>query len=380
MPVVATADGLRSEASSHSNGRFTMGAALSDARSGASPGRSRAESPAVQKDPSHRKLEKKLSKIASKKKLPTAQMSQKMGLDVGRTSTFLQRQGTFRQLVDNAKRGPMKINTLRRDLYTGTASRRSGRSHPDSMGPDEDAAAAVPSRAEVPLPMSSEALMTERLAKYALREKEVVGDGSCQFRSLSDQLFGSEKFHVEVRKVVVKQLKRNGGRWYRDFVMAESYDDYLREMARPGTWGDHVSLQAAADAYCVVVVLVTTFKDTMCIEIIPKSHQSPDGSLRPGPAPPFVWLSFHPEVHYNSLKPAGESGHGIHSLAGGLSEAQPGSPALSPIATGAEKSLARNRDAVYPASPGSNSNNGTPHARAREPVETVHSSGCLCMS
>ncbi|PPR84729.1 hypothetical protein GOBAR_AA35979 [Gossypium barbadense] len=41
-----------------------------------------------------------------------------------------------------------------------------------------------------------------------------------------------------------------------------------------GEWGDHVTLQAAADLYGVKIFVLTSFKDTCYIEILPHDQKS----------------------------------------------------------------------------------------------------------
>jgi hypothetical protein len=58
-------------------------------------------------------------------------------------------------------------------------------------------------------------------------------------------------------------------------------DDNLELMnCRSGEWGDHVTLQAAADYYGVRISLVTSFKDTCFIEIVPTQQKSKQGHYR----------------------------------------------------------------------------------------------------
>ncbi|CAN4084602.1 unnamed protein product [Withania somnifera] len=87
-----------------------------------------------------------------------------------------------------------------------------------------------------------------RLASYGLAEMQIEGDGNCQFRALSDQLYHNPEYHKHVRKEVIKQ-------------------------------------------FGIKICLVTSFRDNGYIEILPKSMQ-PSREL---------WLSFWSEVHYNSL-------------------------------------------------------------------------------
>ncbi|KAL3507036.1 hypothetical protein ACH5RR_032418 [Cinchona calisaya] len=143
-------------------------------------------------------------------------------------------------------------------------------------------------------PESSDASMDhqrllQRLNVYGLFEVKVSGDGNCQFRALSDQIYRSPEYHRHVRKEVVKQLKDYPG-LYEGYVPMK-YKHYYQKMAKTGEWGDHVTLQAAADKFAAKICLLTSFRDTCFIEIIPQ-YQAPTREL---------WLSFWSEVHYNSL-------------------------------------------------------------------------------
>uniref|UniRef100_A0A7N0RDZ4 ubiquitinyl hydrolase 1 n=2 Tax=Kalanchoe fedtschenkoi TaxID=63787 RepID=A0A7N0RDZ4_KALFE len=134
-----------------------------------------------------------------------------------------------------------------------------------------------------------------RLQMYQLVELKVQGDGNCQFRALSDQFYRTIEHHEFVRQQVVDQLKSNR-EVYEGYVPME-YSDYLEKMSRNGEWGDHVTLQAAADSYGVKVFVVTSFKDTCYIEIIPTVQKSKR----------VICLSFWAEVHYNSIYPEGDT-------------------------------------------------------------------------
>ncbi|KAG6581151.1 OVARIAN TUMOR DOMAIN-containing deubiquitinating enzyme 12, partial [Cucurbita argyrosperma subsp. sororia] len=131
--------------------------------------------------------------------------------------------------------------------------------------------------------------LLQRLNVYGLHEVKVSGDGNCQFRALSDQLYKSPEYHKHVRKDIVKQLKDYRSQ-YEGYVPMK-FSRYYKKMAKSGEWGDHVTLQAAADKFAAKICLLTSFRDTCFIEIVPQS-QTPKREL---------WLSFWSEVHYNSL-------------------------------------------------------------------------------
>ncbi|XP_010032164.2 OVARIAN TUMOR DOMAIN-containing deubiquitinating enzyme 9 isoform X2 [Eucalyptus grandis] len=136
--------------------------------------------------------------------------------------------------------------------------------------------------------------LIDRLRLYFLVENKVQGDGNCQFRALSDQLYRSPEHHKFVRHQIVSQLK-SCPEMYGGYVPM-AFDDYLKKMSEIGEWGDHVTLQAAADSYGVKIFVITSFKETSYIEILPRIPKSKR----------VIFLSFWAEVHYNSIYPEEE--------------------------------------------------------------------------
>ncbi|WCJ19264.1 OVARIAN TUMOR DOMAIN-containing deubiquitinating enzyme 9 [Euphorbia peplus] len=136
--------------------------------------------------------------------------------------------------------------------------------------------------------------LLDRLKLYDLVENKVQGDGNCQFRAISDQLYRSPEYHKVVRDRISFQLKSQPQNY--DGYVPMAYGDYLKKMSKNGEWGDHVTLQAAADSYGVKIFVLTSFKDTCYIEILPQTIMSER----------VIFLSFWAEVHYNSIYPEGE--------------------------------------------------------------------------
>ncbi|KAI4986925.1 hypothetical protein ZWY2020_019555 [Hordeum vulgare] len=136
--------------------------------------------------------------------------------------------------------------------------------------------------------------LLDRLVLYGLVELKVNGDGNCQFRALSDQFYRTPEHHRFVRQQVVNQLESHP-EIYAGYVPMD-YRDYLKKMPKNGEWGDHVTLQAAADLYGVKIFILTSFRDTCYIEILPVVQKSNR----------VICLSFWAEVHYNSIYPEGE--------------------------------------------------------------------------
>ncbi|XWS59653.1 hypothetical protein CRYUN_Cryun08bG0140500 [Craigia yunnanensis] len=137
--------------------------------------------------------------------------------------------------------------------------------------------------------MSDHERLLNRLQLYGFVELKVQGDGNCQFRALSDQLYHTPDNHKYVRRQVVNQLKSHP-ETYEGYVPMD-YADYLKKMSKSGEWGDHVTLQAVADSYGVRILVITSFRDTCYIEILPNFKKSKG----------VIFLSFWAEVHYNSI-------------------------------------------------------------------------------
>ncbi|PHU03955.1 hypothetical protein BC332_29206 [Capsicum chinense] len=133
--------------------------------------------------------------------------------------------------------------------------------------------------------------LLDRLQVYELVEFKVQGDGNCQFRALSDQFYRTPEHHKFVRQQVVNQLKSCPEIY--DGYVPMAYHDYLKKMSKDGEWGDHVTLQAASDSYGVKILVITSFRDTCYIEILPTIQKSER----------VIFLSFWAEVHYNSIYP-----------------------------------------------------------------------------
>ncbi|CAL6435044.1 unnamed protein product [Bathycoccus prasinos] len=136
-------------------------------------------------------------------------------------------------------------------------------------------------------------LLRRRLFWRGLRENEVDGDGNCQFRAIADQLYGSSDRYAEVRANIVEHLRSNSSR-YSAFV-PDSYDTYIEKVGRDGTWGDHLTLQAASNVYRLEIRVYTSYDRNWERVIRPTD----DGDIRGTP----IQLSFYAELHYNSVYP-----------------------------------------------------------------------------
>ncbi|XP_041994776.1 OVARIAN TUMOR DOMAIN-containing deubiquitinating enzyme 9-like isoform X2 [Salvia splendens] len=72
--------------------------------------------------------------------------------------------------------------------------------------------------------------LLDRLQLYELVELKISGDGNCQFRSLSDQIYRTSEHHKFVREQVVNQLKLRPDLYENYVPMA--YGDYIKKMSK----------------------------------------------------------------------------------------------------------------------------------------------------
>ncbi|KAI6710608.1 hypothetical protein JHW43_006831 [Diplocarpon mali] len=109
-----------------------------------------------------------------------------------------------------------------------------------------------------------------QLQALGLKTHDIIGDGNCQPRSLSDQIYGDQTHHLEIRAKIIEEMRRNK-RDYEVFCLPEpranpvrssrkmaatiavapvlNFDQHLLKLSRPGEWLDHPQLAAFAKAY-----------------------------------------------------------------------------------------------------------------------------------
>lgn len=151
--------------------------------------------------------------------------------------------------------------------------------------------------------------MKERLDKHGFVEKLVIPDGNCQMRAISDQINGDENQHKDVRSKIISWLNTNekfavddeGTATLGDFIDRDQFPrwaTYTSYMSRNGTWGDHITLLAAAEVYGVSIGIISNVDDNgtgnYITSINPRSKKSTK----------TINLSHWHEMHYNSLHPS----------------------------------------------------------------------------
>ena len=99
----------------------------------------------------------------------------------------------------------------------------------------------------------------QRLNELHLVAYHVKNDGNCQFRAISHQLFGNEDYHDIIRSQVVSYMRAARAECF-DFYFESpaQADAYYDNLAKPGSWGDELSLRAASDCLYVNIHVLSS--------------------------------------------------------------------------------------------------------------------------
>jgi len=152
----------------------------------------------------------------------------------------------------------------------------------------------------VPETSQAKKRLEERMRLYGVEtRKEVPGDGNCQMHSLCDQLTGTFKYAKFIRREIVSWLRAHGdlllanGARLKEFVHDKTFEQFCNDMARDGTWGDHLSLIAATELFNINLIIISSVPgDNFIIEIVPELSK----------ARRIVMLSHYAEYHYGSIQ------------------------------------------------------------------------------
>ncbi|KAK8163308.1 hypothetical protein BC567DRAFT_273439 [Phyllosticta citribraziliensis] len=161
------------------------------------------------------------------------------------------------------------------------------------------------------------------MSDMGLYASDIRGDGNCLFNALSDQYFGHQERHREIRERVCDYILEHAD-FFKEFVSVNPgggvrrnpkrkntnaystpYDkqkpteeeidrvftEHVKMMRQGGTWGDNVEIQAFARAYnCIVKI----WHEGHAYEVAPFAGQ--------GGKKAVVHIAYHSWEHYSSVR------------------------------------------------------------------------------
>ena len=114
--------------------------------------------------------------------------------------------------------------------------------------------------------------LSQRLAQIGLIPHDVGGSGDCFFKSVSHQLHGTADLHVEVRMAGISHLQ-NYPELYIESISDDTWENYIKQMSIPGTWCDHLIIQAVANAFNCVIHITESKANSLQATIITPAFQ-----------------------------------------------------------------------------------------------------------
>ncbi|XP_039447995.1 protein ovarian tumor locus-like [Culex pipiens pallens] len=126
------------------------------------------------------------------------------------------------------------------------------------------------------------------LEREGYYRKHVARDGTCLFRSFSEQVFDVQLYHGKVRKDCIRWMRINSDEYKKR--MTGDFDDYLTEMSKSRTYGSFVELHALAHAYRRNVLLFEPYNLGSWF-VNEEAYQE------------TVMVFFSPDKHFDSIFP-----------------------------------------------------------------------------
>ncbi|KAF2816283.1 cysteine proteinase [Mytilinidion resinicola] len=168
-----------------------------------------------------------------------------------------------------------------------------------------------------------------QLAGFGLYASKIRGDGNCLFNALSDQLYGDQSEHREIRAKVIAYM-RDHADVYKSFITVNvgggtrrnpkrkntaavnapldntaptdeqihaTFEEHLRAMARGGTYGDNLEITAFSSAFRVdVKIYQREFAYMVHGEVHGENANEPEGQR------PVVHIAYHTWEHFSSVR------------------------------------------------------------------------------
>lgn len=152
----------------------------------------------------------------------------------------------------------------------------------------------------------------ENISNMNLFIKDIVGDGNCMFRAISDQVYGSEEKYDLLRQKCMDYLLIERD-FFEQFVEGgkNGFDEYINMKRKNGVWGDDIELQALSEIYNRPIEIYSnstkplkTFHENKN-EFKREGNEKINNDLNDFVMP--IRISYHGKNHYNSIVPNKEN-------------------------------------------------------------------------
>ncbi|KAG7397875.1 hypothetical protein PHYBOEH_012066 [Phytophthora boehmeriae] len=127
---------------------------------------------------------------------------------------------------------------------------------------------------------------------------QIIKDGNCLFRAISDQLYTNELYHRDIRQRLVDFIEKEQ-QLFKPFVEDEEVSEYCTRMREDGEWGGHLELYAAAKLFNIHIVVHTGPVRRLRVENTPDGDPATQNT--PSPPPYRILHLLFKDDHYSSL-------------------------------------------------------------------------------
>ena len=134
-------------------------------------------------------------------------------------------------------------------------------------------------------------LLKQRLEFAGLAPEAIDPDGNCQFRALSYQLYGTQEHHAYVRGRCCDEMVRSADSYNIFFEPGTcDFEAFVKRMREGRTWGDELTLRAAADMFSCRIHVITSTPENWHLQYTPEKE-----SVK------ALFLTYISPVHYNAV-------------------------------------------------------------------------------
>lgn len=132
-------------------------------------------------------------------------------------------------------------------------------------------------------------------SNYGLHRFQIIPDGNCLYRSISQALGHKQSYHMEIRRDIVNHMMKYWNRF--DKLIEGDTAEYLSTALQENTWGGYLEILAITELYDVNVIIVLGGSADNREVSLTCHHFS--GKKTPRET---IWLSWLSKGHYDLIE------------------------------------------------------------------------------
>ncbi len=120
-------------------------------------------------------------------------------------------------------------------------------------------------------------------------------DGNCQFRAISQGIFGTQDYHELLRAIAVWKLRKDKdyySLWFQDGETG--FNNFCNEMSENSTWGTELTLKALVDSLGITLHIMQSTKENYYLIYRPDEIEGPYCEHH-------VFVTYIEPIHYNAI-------------------------------------------------------------------------------